>query len=77
MKKPKVDMSGVEAANKAIAEAQAAATNLQQNFKADLKSDALTEVEVGGTGMSDLEGPLKQSKRRRAGPLSSQLGVNV
>ena len=75
MKKPKIDTSGTERAQQAIAEAQAAANNLQQNFQADLKTENLTQVTpgTGAEGVPD-EAP---KRRRRSGGLSSQLGIDA
>ena len=76
MKTPKIDNSGTERAQRAIAEAQAAATNLQKNFQTDLKAENLTQVTPGAgaeAGMTD-EAP---KRKRQSGGLSSQLGINV
>ena len=76
MKRPKIDTSGTERAQRAIAEAQAAANNLQKNFQTDLKTENLTQVAPGAgalTGVTD-EAP---RRKRRSGGLSSQLGINV
>lgn len=77
MKKPKVDMSGVEAANKAIAAANLAAQNMQKNFSADLKNENIANVTPGGG--DEAANPIIQNARRKrsGGGLSSQLGVNV
>ena len=76
MKSPKIDTSGTERAQRAIAEAQAAASNLQKNFQTDLKTENLTQVTPGAgaeAGVTD-EAP---KRKRRSGGLSSQLGINV
>ena len=76
MKTPKIDNSGTERAQRAIAEAQAAANNLQKNFQTDLKTENLTQVTPGAgaeAGVTD-EAP---KRKRRSGGLSSQLGINV
>ena len=76
MKKPKIDTSGTERAQRAIAEAQAAANNLQKNFQTDLTTENLTQVTPGAgaeAGVTD-EAP---RRKRRSGGLSSQLGINV
>ena len=76
MKTPKIDTSGTERAQRAIAEAQAAANNLQKNFQTDLKTENLTQVTPGAgaeVGVTD-EAP---KRKRRSGGLSSQLGINV
>lgn len=76
MKKPKVDMRGVEAANKAIADAQQAAQNMQKNFSADLKNENIATVTPGGTAeVSPI--PSGVRKKRQGGGLSSQLGINL
>jgi len=78
VKTPKVDTSGTERANQAIAAAQAAANNLKTNFQADLGTENLTQVNAGGG--ADLASMMDTSttKRRRPGSgLSSQLGLNV
>ena len=76
MKTPKIDTSGTERAQRAVAEAQAAANNLQKNFQADLKAENLTQVTPGAgaeAGMTD-EAP---KRKRQSGGLSSQLGINL
>ena len=76
MKTPKIDTSGTERAQQAIAEAQAAANNLQKNFQTDLKTENLTQVTPGAgaeAGVTD-EAP---KRKRRSGGLSSQLGINL
>lgn len=76
MKTPKIDTSGTERAQRAIAEAQAAANNLQKNFQADLKTTNLPQVTPGAG--ADAVVPAAGPKRRRRGSgLSSQLGINV
>lgn len=76
MKSPKVDTSGTEAAQKAVAEAQAAANNLNKNFKTDLTTENLNNVVAGGS--ADLVGTEASTtrKRRPQGGLSSALGIN-
>ena len=77
MKTPKIDTSGTEKAQRAVAEAQAAANNLQKNFQTDLKTENMTQV-VAGDGYAELSSPESSPKRRRqGGGLSSQLGINV
>lgn len=76
MKSPKIDTSGTERAQRAIAEAQAAASNLQKNFQTDLKTENLTQVNPGAG--ADAVVPESGPKRRRQGSgLSSQLGINL
>ena len=79
MKTPKIDNSGTERAQRAIAEAQAAANNLQKNFQTDLKTENLTQVTPGtGAEAVGTDGTDEAPKRkRRSGGLSSQLGINV
>ncbi len=76
MKRPNVDTSGTEAASKAVAEAQAAANNLNKNFKTDLSTENLSTVVAGGS--ADLTGTEATTtrKRRQGGGLSSALGIN-
>ena len=76
MKTPKIDTSGTERAQRAIAEAQAAASNLQKNFQTDLKTENMTQV-VAGDGAEVDTHESSQKRRRRGGGLSSQLGINV
>jgi len=76
MKTPKVDTSGSIAASNAIAEAQKAATNLQKNFSADLKNENVAQVTPGGMA-EDAAQVSSVRKKRTAGGLASQLGVNV
>ena len=76
MKTPKIDTSGTERAQRAIAEAQAAANNLQKNFQTDLKTENMTQVVAGGG--AEVAGDESSPKRRRRGSgLSSQLGIDV
>ena len=76
MKTPRIDTSGTERAQRAIAEAQAAANNLQKNFQTDLKTENMTQVVAGGG--AEVAGDESSPKRRRKGSgLSSQLGIDV
>ena len=75
MKRPKVDNSGVERAQRATAAAQEAANALQENFQTDLKTENLTEVVPGEVETADTSGTPR--RRRQTGGLSSQLGINV
>ena len=78
MKTPKIDTSGTERAQRAIAEAQAAANNLQKNFQTDLKTENLTQVTPGAGAGAEAVGTDEAPKRkRRSGGLSSQLGINL
>ena len=76
MKTPKIDTKGTQRAQQAVAEAQAAANNLQKNFQADLRTENITQVTPGGTADAVIPegGP---RRRRQAGGLSSQLGINL
>ena len=76
MKKPKIDTSGTERAQRAIAEAQTAANNLQKNFQTDLATENLTQV-TPGTGAEAVGTDEAPKRKRRSGGLSSQLGINV
>ena len=76
MKTPKIDTSGTERAQRAIAEAQAAASNLQKNFQTDLKTENLTQV-TPGAGAEAVVTDEAPKRKRRSGGLSSQLGINV
>ena len=76
MKTPKIDNSGTERAQRAIAEAQAAANNLQKNFQTDLTAENLTQV-TPGTGAEAVGTDEAPKRKRRFGGLSSQLGINV
>ena len=76
MKRPKIDTSGTERAQRAVAEAQTAANNLQKNFQTDLKTENMAQVVAGGG--AEVAIPESSPKRRRkGGGLSSQLGINV
>lgn len=76
MKSPKIDTSGTERAQRAIAEAQAAANNLQKNFQTDLRNENLTQV-TPGAGAEAAVADEAPKRRRRAGGLSSQLGIDI
>ncbi|HVH93239.1 MAG TPA: hypothetical protein VM783_17880 [Candidatus Acidoferrum sp.] len=77
MKTPKVDTSGTERANLAIAQAQEAASNLQKNFKADLTTENLTQIAPGGSAADAAAMQPDSTRRRRQGSgLASQLGIN-
>ncbi len=76
MKSPKIDTSGTEKAQRAIAESQAAASNLQKNFQTDLKTENMTQVVAGGGAEATPESSPKR-RRRGGGGLSSQLGIDV
>ena len=75
MKTPKIDTSGTERAQRAVAEAQTAANYLQQNFQTDLKNENMTQVVAGGGAEAIPESSTK--RRRKGGGLSSQLGISV
>ena len=76
MKTPKIDTSGTERAQRAIAEAQTAANNLQKNFQTDLKTENMTQV-VAGAGAEVAGDESSPKRRRKGGGLSSQLGIDV
>ena len=76
MKTPKIDTSGQEAANRAIAEAQAAANNLQKNFQTDLKTENLAEVTPGAAADATVDQSTGRRRKQTTG-LSSTLGINV
>ena len=76
MKTPKIDTSGTERAQRAIAEAQAAANNLQKNFQTDLKTENLTKVTPGASADVVSTDETPKRKRTRSG-LSSQLGIDI
>ena len=76
MKSPKIDTSGTERAQRAIAEAQAAANNLQKNFQTDLKTENLTQV-TPGAGADAVSTDETPRRKRQGSGLSSQLGINV
>ena len=76
MKSPKIDTSGTERAQRAVAEAQAAANNLQKNFQTDLNTENLTQVTPGAGAEAVVTDEAPKRKRRSSG-LSSQLGIDV
>lgn len=76
MKTPKIDTSGTERAQRAVAEAQAAANNLQKNFQTDLNTENLTQVTPGAGAEAVVTDEAPKRKRRSSG-LSSQLGLDV
>lgn len=76
MKRPKIDTSGTEQAQAAVAAAQTAANNLQQNFAADLTNDNLSQVVAGGSAAEAGAVPGSRKRRPGAGGLSSQLGIS-
>lgn len=74
-KRPKIKDNSAAAAAAAAA-AQAAANNLQANFATDLKDSSMGQVIAGGTAAeSDALSTLR--KKKPAGSLSSQLGIQV
>lgn len=84
MKTPKIDTSAQEriaaaqaASNQAIAAAQQAATNLQQNMQADLTQQNMATVVAGGS--ADAAASVgNQSKRKRvAQGIASSLGIRL
>ena len=76
MKTPKIDTSGTERAQKAVAEAQTAANNLQKNFQADLQTENLSQV-TPGAGAEAVGTDEAPKRKRRSSGLSSQLGIDV
>lgn len=76
MRRAKIDTSGTEAAQRAIAEAQRAANNLNQNFRTDLSNENLTQVVAGG-GAEAAAIETGTRRRRRNSGLSSSLGIDV
>ena len=78
MKRPKIDTSGTEAAQKATADAQTAANNLQKNFSTDLTTENIPQVVAGGSAAAAGDASVGTSRRRRpGGGLSTQLGINA
>lgn len=77
MKIPKVDNTGVAAANAAVAAAQTAANNLQKNFATDLNTENVASVVAGGSAESAPTASSGQRRRPKGAGLSSQLGINV
>lgn len=77
MKRPKVDTSGTEAANKAIADAQLAATNLRTNMAADITTENVAEVVAGGSADSFAISPQGRKRRGTPGNIATQLGIRV
>ena len=77
MKTPKMDTSGTERAQRAIAEAQAAANNLQKNFQTDLKTENMTQVTPGAGAEAVTTDEALKRKRKSGGGLSSQLGIDI
>lgn len=76
MKRPKIDTSGTEAAQKAIADATVAANNIRQNMSADLTNENLATVVPGG-GAPDIGTTGTRKKRNASAGLASQLGIQV
>ena len=79
MKSPKPSKSAQAAqiaAEKAQAQAQEAANNLQKNFAADLSTDNAAQVVASGTAdVMDTGVGTSMKKKRPAGTVSSQLGI--
>ena len=79
MKTPKPSKSAERAqlaAEKAQAQAQEAANNLQKNFAADLNADNAAQVVASGTADAmDTGVGTSVKKKRPAGTVSSQLGI--
>lgn len=78
MKTPKIDTSGQEAAARANAAAQQAATNLQTNMSKDLRTENLAQVVTGGTAAAADAGDTGTVlKKKQNQGLASSLGINV
>jgi hypothetical protein len=77
MKSPKIDTSGTEKAQQAIAAAQNAASTLNKNFQADLSANNVAQVVPGGGAADMLNTANTSRKKRGSGGLASQLGINV
>lgn len=77
MKRPKVDTSGTEAAQAAVAAAQEQANNLRKNFGADLSNENITNVVAGGSAAGSETATTATRRRRQGSGLSSQLGLSV
>ena len=79
MKAPKVSKSAQAAqvaAERAQAQAQEAANNLQKNFAADLSLDNAAQVVASGTAAERDTGVGTSTKKKRpSGTVSSQLGI--
>ena len=79
MKRPKVSKSAQAAqvaAERAQAQAQEAANNLQKNFAADLSLDNAAQVVASGTAAEMDTGVGTSTKKKRpSGTVSSQLGI--
>ena len=79
MKSPKPSRSAQAAqvaAEKAQAQAQEAANNLQKNFAADLSTDNAAQVVASGTAdVMDTGVGTSTKKKRPVGTVSSQLGI--
>ena len=79
MKSPKVSKSAQAAqvaAERAQAQAQEAANNLQKNFAADLSMDNAAQVVASGTAAAMDTGVGTSTKKKRpSGTVSSQLGI--
>lgn len=75
MKGPSIDNSGYERAQRAIAEAQAAANNMQKNFQTDLKTENLTTVTPGAAADITTDSSTARRRKPQAG-LASSLGLD-
>lgn len=76
MKSPKIDTSGTQKAQEAVARAQESANNLRKNFQVDLKTENLADVVAGGTA-EDMADTMSGMRKRKGGSgLSSSLGIN-
>lgn len=76
LKSPKIDTSGTAKAQQAIADAQTAASALQQNFRADLKTQNIADVNPGATA-AEAGASVNTKRKRPQGGLASSLGIDV
>jgi len=70
------DLSGQEAAAKAMAAAQEAAKNLQQNLAVDLSNPQTTQVSTGADAAQYGGDEARKVRRRYNSTVSSNLGIN-
>lgn len=76
MRTAKIDTSGTEMAQRAIADANIASRNLQQNMQADLGIDNIADIVPGGTAAMQ---PGTNTKRKRSGSnsIAASLGLDL
>ncbi len=70
------DLSGQEAAAKAMAKAQEAARNLQQNLAVDMSNPQTTQVSTGADAAQYGGDEARKVRRRYNSTVSSNLGIN-